>query len=111
MNPIVAHLIGDFLLQNDWMASNKKCRTSPCIIHVLLYLIPFLFASLEWWQILLIGLQHFAQDRTNFVFWWIRVWKRVPSEQMGFLPFAVDQSFHIAFIEIVILFGNYLHNV
>jgi hypothetical protein len=89
MNWVLAHLVGDFLLQNDWMASGKKRSSWICLIHVLTYLIPFLFVAnppkefehcgtgfmgililhLHWWQFALIGLQHFVQDRTNFVVW------------------------------------------
>ena len=106
MNPFVAHLIGDFILQNEWMVANKKRRSLACLVHVLLYLVPFLLCQLHWWQILLIGLQHFVQDRTNFIFWWVRVLKRVPSDRWKQLPLYVDQAFHIMWIEIVILLGG-----
>ena len=37
---IIAHLIGDFLLQNDWMQT--KARSSAvCTAHVACYAIPF----------------------------------------------------------------------
>ena len=106
MNPIVAHLVGDFILQNEWMALNKKGRSWHCLVHVLIYLLPFLFCSLEAWQILLIGLQHFAQDRTGFIFWWLRSWKRVHPDHWGTLPLFVDQAFHILWIEIVLILGK-----
>lgn len=69
MHWIYAHLIGDYLLQNDWMALNKKNNSRICAIHVLSYMIPFTFYGFEWWQLSLIGIQHFLQDRTNFVVW------------------------------------------
>jgi hypothetical protein len=106
MNPFVAHLIGDFILQNDWMAVNKKQRTVSCSIHVVLYLVPFLLTDLVWWQILLIGIQHFVQDRTEFIFWWMRACKRVHPDHWKELPLYVDQAFHIMWIEIVILLGK-----
>jgi hypothetical protein len=106
MNPFVAHLIGDFILQNDWMASNKKHGSVACLLHVLVYLIPFLVCYLQWWQIVLIGLQHFAQDRTTFVIWWMRVWKRVPSENPKGIRLFVDQAFHLMWIQIVVLLGG-----
>ncbi len=106
MNPFVAHLIGDFILQNDWMANNKKHRSAACLVHVLLYLVPFLMSHLQWWQIALIGFQHFLQDRTTFVLWWMRVWKRVPQDNWEKIPFYLDQTFHFMFIEIVVLLGG-----
>ena len=106
LNPFIAHLIGDFILQNDWMAGKKKGSHLVCLIHVLVYLIPFLFCSLKWWQIVLIGLQHFAQDRSEFVLWWLKKWKRVHPDYWKELPLYVDQSFHFVWIQIVVIMGS-----
>lgn len=103
MNPFVAHMVGDFILQNDWMARNKKLNPIACAVHSVVYLMPFLLTHLQWWQLILIGLQHFAQDHTEFVFWWMRDVKRVPQEQWGLIPLWVDQSLHILWIQIVLL--------
>jgi hypothetical protein len=98
LGPFVAHLVGDFILQNDWMARNKKTSSWVCLVHVLVYMLPFLLCSLSWWQLLSIAAQHFAQDRTAFIFWWLRVWKRVhPDHQKGIALF-VDQAFHLTWI-------------
>ena len=105
MNPFVAHLVGDFILQNEWMATKKMQSSFVCAVHILLYLVPFLFCNLHWWQIALIGAQHFVEDRTMlFTAFWMRVWKRVPPENWN-LRLYVDQSFHLLWIEIVLLMG------
>jgi hypothetical protein len=106
MNPFVAHLIGDFILQNDWMAGNKKHRSNACLFHVLIYLVPFLTCQLQGWQIILIGVQHFAQDRTVFVLWWMRIWKRVPRDNRREIRIFIDQAFHLLWIQIVVLLGG-----
>jgi hypothetical protein len=106
MNVFVAHLIGDFILQNEWMAANKKRSSVACLVHVLVYLLPFLLSNLEWWQIVMIGVQHFVQDRTGFVLWWMRVCKRVPPDNWAQIPLFVDQAFHLLWIEIVVLLGG-----
>ena len=106
MNPFVAHLIGDFILQNEWMVTNKKRNSFACLIHILVYLVPFLLCHLAWWQIALIGIQHFAQDRSKFILWWIRIWKHSHLDAWKELPLYVDQAFHIVWIEIVILAGK-----
>jgi len=67
MNPFVAHMVGDFILQNDWMALNKKRNSFACAVHAVVYLMPFLFSHLQWWQLVLIGLQHSAQDRLDHI--------------------------------------------
>lgn len=73
MHWIYAHLIGDYLLQNDWMAFEKKKNSLVCLVHVTTYLTPFLFCDFHWWQLLLIGAQHFAQDRTGFIVWLMKI--------------------------------------
>ncbi len=105
MNPFVAHLIGDFILQNEWMATKKIQSSFVCMVHVLVYLVPFLLCHLQWWQIALIGAQHFVADRKMlFISFWMRVWKRVPPENWN-LRLYVDQTFHLVWIEIVLLMG------
>ena len=39
---ILAHLIGDFVLQSGWMANNKQKRALPALVHSLVYYVPFL---------------------------------------------------------------------
>lgn len=36
-NQLVAHLIGDYVIQSDWMANNKTKKWSAIIAHVVLY--------------------------------------------------------------------------
>lgn len=73
MHWIYAHLIGDYLIQNDWMAMNKKKSSLACTVHVATYMIPFAFCGFRWWQIALIALQHWLVDRTQFISWFMRV--------------------------------------
>lgn len=104
MHWIYAHLIGDWILQNHWMATRKKSLSWVCAVHVLTYLIPFCFTPLAWWKIGLIGLQHFGQDRTNFIPWLMRA-----KGSGGFIdpplgPWSVivtDNIVHILFIAAV----------
>lgn len=70
---IYAHLIGDFIIQNDWMAKGKKNRSWICGIHVITYTIPFVLTGLSWKVLGLIALQHFLQDRTNIVVWFMNI--------------------------------------
>ena len=104
MHWIYAHLIGDYLFQNDWMALNKKKSSWACLLHVMTYQIPFYFTGLLWWQIALIGLQHFIQDRTQFVVWLMKI---KGSEQFASGPCApwsiivTDNILHILFIAAV----------
>lgn len=72
-NQIVAHLIGDYLLQSDWMANNKTSRSVAAAAHVLAYSVPFVI----WFRpsvgaCLFIAVSHFVIDRwrlARFVVW------------------------------------------
>jgi len=97
----IAHLVGDFILQNDWLADGKKRASWICVVHVLIYLVPFLFTSLTWWQLGLIGIEHFAQDRTTIVLWIMRIKGSAAFAQPPCGPWSViftDNIFHILFI-------------
>lgn len=108
MHYIFAHLIGDYLLQNDWMAQNKKGSSFHCLVHVICYMIPFLFCSLAPWQFLAIAIQHYALDRTNFVDWFMK-WKgQGKFASPPCWPWSVivmDNIMHILWIELVVQIG------
>lgn len=63
MEQLLAHLVGDFILQSPWMALNKNKRTFNCLVHVLLYTCCFLFLTRSWRALLVIGGTHFLIDR------------------------------------------------
>jgi hypothetical protein len=63
---LLAHLVGDYAFQSDWMATNKKTRIWPCLVHVLTYAIPFLFLPMSPLALLVIVATHFAIDHWHF---------------------------------------------
>ena len=101
---IYAHLVGDYILQTDWMALNKKKSSIHCLIHVLFYMVPFLLCGFAPWQLLMIAAQHYAIDRTNFVLWFMD-WKGSESFARGMCsPWSVivmDNILHILWIAFV----------
>lgn len=74
---LLGHLVGDYLLQNDWMALNKKNNAIICSIHCLLYTISVMFfisplnalAELHVYilTIVLIFASHFILDYTSII--------------------------------------------
>lgn len=109
MHWIFAHLIGDYLLQTDWMAQNKKKSNLACFVHVITYLLPFLFCDLAIWQLLLIGLQHYFQDRTNFIVWFMKFKKSEGFTSHPMTPWSIivtDNIVHILFIASVVALGS-----
>lgn len=72
MNFLMAHLVGDYLAQNDWMALNKKQRSWPCLVHVTIYTaFVWLFTQWAWPAIAVVFVTHFIQDRTGIVKFWM----------------------------------------
>jgi len=98
MHWIYAHLIGDYLLQNDWMAKGKKEKSWICLVHVIVYLLPFLFCKMAMWKLALIGLQHFIQDRSNLVIWLMKVSGKSDFASPPMAPWSIiiiDNILHI----------------
>src|SRR4051812_22834455 len=42
---VLAHLVGDYLIQSDWMANEKTKRWWPAWAHALTYGLPSLFVT------------------------------------------------------------------
>ncbi|MCB0192253.1 MAG: DUF3307 domain-containing protein [Anaerolineae bacterium] len=102
---ILGHLVGDWLLQNDWMAQGKKRGffTAPGLVHYTIYtaaVIVFLWLSPQDTTGLgiylcvgaLIFLSHWIIDATKIVETWIRVFKQ---SNISIMRIMVDQTFHI----------------
>lgn len=69
---IVAHLVGDYLLQSDWMAAMKRPARLPALAHALAYTVPFVLLTQSPLALLLIGGSHFVIDHwglARYVVW------------------------------------------
>jgi hypothetical protein len=74
MSWLIGHLVGDYLLQNDWQAQGKKKAHLPCLVHVSLYtLAVMLFTQWPLWAIPVIFIPHYLIDRWSFVPWYMRL--------------------------------------
>ena len=100
---LVGHLAGDYLLQNDWMALNKKKNSLPCAIHCLIWTWSVCwFANWENWPVAsILFVTHFLQDRTGIVLAWMRA---IGQEKFATGPcspwsiIVVDNVWHIVTI-------------
>lgn len=59
---LVAHAIGDYLLQSHWMASKKTGEWAPAIAHGLVYAVPFLVLTRSPRALLTIIVTHILID-------------------------------------------------
>jgi hypothetical protein len=96
---LIAHLVADWLLQNDWMARNKQNLRHPAgwvhaAIHALL-----LGLALGWMGGLVLGVLHLLVDTGRPVNWWLRVFKKCErAPQVELIRICTDQVVHIAAI-------------
>lgn len=69
---IIAHLVGDYLLQSDWMALEKTKKNTAALAHVLTYTLPFVVLTTSWKALGFILATHFIIDRwrlARYVCW------------------------------------------
>lgn len=59
---IIAHLVGDYVLQSHWMATEKTKHWWPAIVHGLVYTLPFLFVTQSPLALLVIASTHVVID-------------------------------------------------
>ena len=86
------------------MAKGKKADSWICTTHVLIYMLLFLFTGMNWRQLLLLALQYWLQDRTNFVFWSTKLMGRHEFVAQPLAPWSIiitDNIFHILWIALV----------
>jgi hypothetical protein len=67
------HLIGDYWLQNDWMALNKKKKFWIALVHGAIYTLPFMLLTQSKEALVTIWLTHALIDGTNWVFYLNRI--------------------------------------
>ena len=60
---ILAHAVGDYLLQSHWMATEKTSRWLPAVVHGVTYGLPFLLVTQSPAALAVIVLTHIVIDR------------------------------------------------
>lgn len=101
MIQLILHLLGDYLLQNDWMAQNKKKNGRigflACVVHCIIYSLPFLLIATPL-QVSFIFLAHFLIDRWYFVKWYMNIYGQKQFAKPPTAPWSiilVDNTFHL----------------
>lgn len=103
---IIGHLVGDYLLQNDWMAIEKKRNPMVATLHSVVWSMSVMMFSgwgeiQEWHGLVVFSClvtPHFVQDHTMIVHWWMKL---IGQEQFAKPPLApwsvivVDNVWHI----------------
>ena len=111
---LVAHLVGDWMLQNDWMARHKQAQlfNMAIALHCMIYTFV-IYASLWLFTLknltqsvyllfsLLILLSHWVIDATALARHWAHFFKQ--SDQR-FVHVMVDQTMHVVVLACLIQF-------
>lgn len=100
---LVGHLLGDWVLQSDWMAQNKRKSlfTKACFTHVTVYTIVLTLVLLAVQTLslttlvacsLFVFVTHWLVDATSLV---DLTMKTCGQSSVPFLRIMVDQTFHL----------------
>lgn len=69
---LLCHLVGDYVIQSDWMASEKTRQSFAASVHAVSYALPFLFLAPSLAGLIFIVATHFVIDRwrlARYVCW------------------------------------------
>jgi hypothetical protein len=93
---LVAHLVADWILQNDWMARNKTDLRHPAgWVHAGIHGLCMAWALGPLAGVVL-GVVHLLIDTRYPLHWWIRVYKRCThSPEATHIAIWTDQVLHI----------------
>ena len=74
MGPLLAHLVGDYVLQNHAMATRKTSSWPWALLHAAFYTLPFLLLTQDWRALAIIGGTHAVIDRYRLARYWVNFW-------------------------------------
>lgn len=112
MEQLLAHLVGDYVLQSQPMADRKTTDIRWALIHGIMYTVPFLFLTRDWRALAIIAGTHTLIDRYRLAARWCRfygtgtratgIWARwntgagvVPPFLSVWLTIIVDNTLHL----------------
>lgn len=87
----MCHLIGDYVLQTDFIAKTKGSNPYHMFVHCMLYCVPFMF-FLPMWQIAIIYIVHVFTDNAKATF--------------NKITYGQDQTIHYATLFIMLLINT-----
>lgn len=97
---IIGNLVGDYLLQNSYLALNKKKSSLICAVHCAIWTLSVCLFSGWWipWVIVALFVSHFIQDRTQIISRYMDAVGQKSSRTGICAPWSaifVDNVFHI----------------
>lgn len=109
---LVAHAVGDYILQSDWMATEKTKQNAAAATHAITYTLPFLFLSPSPLALAVICGTHFAIDRWRLARYivWAKNWlgPNKPWSECSATGYPSDRPPWLA-VWLLIIADNILH--
>lgn len=83
---LVAHAIGDYILQSHWMATEKTKQSTAAAVHAVTYTLPFLLITQSPAALAAICIPHFFIDRYRLARYvvWLKNGARGPVTATGY---------------------------
>lgn len=92
---LALHMMGDFVIQNDWMAKRKFTSRLVLTLHVLTYTALFAASAFlqhwPWWVPVLVFVTHWITDSRRWA----------SDKYWSCKPIMVDQTIHIVTLAII----------
>jgi len=119
MRQLIAHLVGDYVVQSKWMAAAKVYgspddRRQAAVIHAALYTACFVPLTRNPWRLAVIGITHGLIDRYRPLPRLINAkdiilspvsWPHRMSDEVPFwLHIVVDSTLHLAINEVALFY-------
>jgi hypothetical protein len=111
---LLAHLVGDWLLQTEWQANNKIQKWQALLSHVIVYHLVILAVLLAWFgfrnvniyiTVVALAVTHAVLDLRWPVEWIMKTFRHtVANQSERWLVIVVDQSIHIILLGLASLF-------
>jgi len=113
---LIVHFIGDFILQNSWMASNKNKSNFALGVHSLVYasvFIPLIIYYKFTYPLIsffVLFLSHFIIDKDSLFISFLEQIKRIKKENYTEIMWRIillvnDQLLHLLVIVLILLFN------
>ena len=101
MNLLIAHLVGDYLFQNRWMALNKHKNAWICSLHAIVYALSVsVICGMDFWKICIVYISHFIIDYFRIGAKWRQFFSRDAE-----LPWTIlsDNTMHLLILWVLSL--------
>ncbi len=113
---LLAHAVGDYVLQSDWMATEKTKKSVAALAHVVTYALPFLLLTQSPIVLGFIAGTHFVIDRWRLARYvvWVKNWiapagaRTPPWKECTATGYAPDRPVWLA-VWLLIIADNTMH--